>query len=201
MKNLKSIATVGLFVTLVGCGCQPNQKIQRLQEAADLQEQEVATLQDSLSTVTDSIQLAERIRVEQLQLSEQIQDSVHDYIMESPAAALYVRTYDRQPIEIVNDFFEAQNDDARNILLLYHAVLLIYASDESNQQTIANVREGLHGFNDRKRQAVSNAEEASYWKSRYETSAEQKRQRLELLQNQLTATKEELEAAQNEGFF
>ncbi|HLN94444.1 MAG TPA: hypothetical protein VK183_02325 [Flavobacterium sp.] len=199
MHHLKTVAIASLFVLLIGC--RPDAKIKRLQEEVARQEQEVATLQDSLTTVTDSIELVERIRREQLQRSEAIQDSVHDYIMESPVATAYIKTYDRQPIEIVNDFFQADNEDAQQILLLYHVVLQIYANDPDNMRTVAMVRQGLFDFNQRKEQADAYAENASYWKSRYEASAEQKRRRLELLKNELSTTKEELEAAENEGLF
>ena len=69
-----------------------------------------------------------------------IDNKVGTYVMDSPMAAAYIYSFDKEPLEILRQYKNLKSEEEFNELLFSHVVLYIYADDNENKIKIGKLR-------------------------------------------------------------
>jgi septal ring factor EnvC (AmiA/AmiB activator) len=143
-----------LLAIVMLCACN-QEEISSLRAKIDFKNNQISTYKGDISQV-DSYLVSLNNQKETLRSQCQfIHDSIGRFIREYPFATAYIYRFDREnPIDIIQDYLDASNDDERSKILLGDLILVLYYGLGHNIDTVYLARKTLRGFDQRSQSAL-----------------------------------------------
>ncbi len=153
------IAVAILITQLFSCSCKDGKKIAEKTDEKNTIAASISTKQDEVISCKKCVDSLTRERDNQYTYSNTIKDSADHVIRESPIATAYINEFDKEPIDILQEYIKKATEEERDNLLKAHIILIGYGAFDSNQVTIKLVRSQLQHFDEQKKTCMNKIEE------------------------------------------
>jgi hypothetical protein len=136
-------------LTVALISCENDKEINELHPKMDSVTAMINRLRDSSISLRHALESLQSLADDQMQSCRALTDSCDYYVRDNPMAVAYMRTFDRAPMDIVEEYMSATTDAERDKFLFATTILGIYG--QSNQGHIDTVRNDLRRFDQRKK--------------------------------------------------
>lgn len=145
-----------LFAAMICTACN-NDRINSLKSEIDFKNSQILSCRDNLSQINSYLGILSSQKEELRSQCVERNDSIKSFIREYPFATAYIYRFDRElPLDILQDYLDAANEDERSAILLGDLAMIFYYNMDHNRDTVNFARQKLNDFNQRSRTALEN---------------------------------------------
>lgn len=151
-KQTTAIILLALF--LIRCGDADELTVLRAKISAV--NQAIFSYEDSSKADQRAIDSLDMETEKQLGICKALADSANLFIDDHIMACAYIYEFDQEPIDILQEYVDAEDDDKIGTLLLKHVVLSLYGRDK--KAYIDTVRKDLQALDSAKKRCIQRVE-------------------------------------------
>ncbi len=199
MKKSRLFCVLAIMsIFLCSNKCFPDhEKILNLENQIVVNKDSISRINQEMNGISDSISFNKVSIDNEMAHARSINDSVVDFMWESPMATAYIRRFDSGMAQLIQPYLETKTDDELKGIIFLDFVLLLYYDNAENKNTVAMVKSGLESFDMRKQQCVSKAQYLQSLNNDLQRELIMKEERKQLYASNIDSLNTELEEEKN----
>lgn len=149
--------------------CNNNEeKIAQLNSQINGIHDEITKTENTISEYRNVITQLENRKSQEYVNARDLIEHTDAFIKEYPMASSYVYVYDKEPLDILVDYFSKQSEEERDKVIAMHLILQVYYNIGHNADTVAHFRNHLREIDNSKRACMTSIDSLSTVISNYQ---------------------------------